>query len=139
MRKLLEHYRELISYGFWGVATTVVNYIVYFLCTRALDIDPVASNVAAWCAAVAFAYVVNKIFVFESRSWQRSVVFREVWQFVSARIVSGGLETLGMFVFVTLLQFHDGIVKVALSVLVVLANYVLSKCIVFRKSGDKRD
>lgn len=139
MRKLFERYRELISYGFWGAATTVVNYIVYFLCTRALAIDPVASNIAAWCAAVVFAYVVNKLFVFESRSWRRSVVFREVWQFVSARLLSGALETLGVFVFVTLLHFHDAVVKIALSVLVVLANYVLSKWIVFRKPKDGQD
>ena len=139
MRKLFERYRELISYGFWGAATTVVNYIVYFLCTRALAIDPVPSNIAAWCAAVVFAYVVNKLFVFESRSWRRSVVFREVWQFVSARLLSGALETLGVFVFVTLLHFHDAVVKIALSVLVVLANYVLSKWIVFRKPKDGQD
>ena len=133
MRKLLMQYRELISYGFWGVATTLVNYAVYFLCTRVLTLDPLAANVIAWAVSVAFAYVVNKLFVFSSKSWERSVVLREAWQFVSARLFSGVLETAGIFLFVTLLHFHDSVVKIIAGIVVILLNYVLSKWVVFRK------
>lgn len=133
MRKLLMQYRELISYGFWGVATTLVNYAVYFLCTRVLTLDPLAANVLAWAVSVAFAYVVNKLFVFSSKSWERPVVLREAWQFVSARLFSGVLETAGIFLFVTLLHFHDGVVKIIAGIVVILLNYVLSKWVVFRK------
>lgn len=137
MKEFFQKHRELIAYAFCGAATTAVNYAVYFPCTRLLLLDPLVSNVIAWVIAVAFAYLVNKLLVFESRSWSRSLVFREVWQFVSARIFSGVLETGILFVFVTLLHFHDGVVKVAAGVLVILINYFLSKFLIFRKPTPK--
>lgn len=137
MKKLLTKYWELIAYGFWGAATTVVNYAVYFLCTRLFHIDPLVSNALAWAVAVAFAYVVNKLFVFASRSWRRAIVFRELWQFVSARILSGALETLILFIFVNLLKYDDGIVKIIANILVIIINYFLSKFLIFRKSGPQ--
>lgn len=135
MKELWKKYRELITYGFCGAATTAVNYAVYFPCTRLLGIDPLISNGIAWTAAVAFAYLVNKLLVFESKSWNRSVVFREIWQFVSARVLSGVLETGILFLFVTLLHFDDGVIKIAAGVLVIIINYFLSKFLIFRRAS----
>ena len=131
MRKLLARYRELIAYGFWGVMTTLVNYAVYFLCTRLLGAGLLTGNILAWIVSVAFAFVVNKLLVFASR--RRDTVLRELWQFVSARLLSGVLETLLLTVFVRMLHYPDGPVKVVAGVLVILINYVLSKWIIFRK------
>lgn len=139
MKEFLQKHRELIAYGFCGAATTGVNYAVYFPCTRLLLLDPLVSNAIAWVVAVAFAYLVNKLLVFESRSWNRSLVFREAWQFVSARVFSGVLETGILFVFVTLLHFHDGVVKVIANVLVILINYFLSKFLIFRKPAPAEE
>lgn len=133
MKELFIKYKELIAYGFWGVATTVVNYIVYFLCTQALQINYLLSNAISWVAAVAFAFVTNKLFVFASKSWQWNTVFGELWKFVSARIFSGLLETAIMFLFVSLLHFPDGIIKVVTGILVILSNYVISKLFIFKK------
>ena len=74
MKKLLKKHKELISYVFWGAATTAVNYCVYFLCTQLLQIQYLISNVLSWVAAVAFAFVVNKLFVFASKSWKAGTV-----------------------------------------------------------------
>lgn len=139
LRGLLSKYKELISYVFWGAATTVVNYAVYFSCTRLLRIDPVGSNVIAWVVSVAFAFVVNKWLVFAARSLERAAVLRELWRFVSARVLSGGLETLLLFVFVSVLRCPDAAVKIAVSVLVVIMNYVLSKWIIFKKPSQPGD
>lgn len=133
MRGLFLRYRELISYIFWGGMTTAVNYAAYFLCTDLLHIHYLISNVIAWTAAVAFAFLVNKLLVFQSKSWARATVFRELWQFVSARLLSGVLETGILWIFVDLLHFSDGLVKIAASVLVVILNYALSKWIIFKK------
>ena len=133
IRQLLRKHRELIAYIFWGVATTVVNYIVYFLCTRALGIHYVASNVISWAVSVAFAFYVNKQFVFQSTGWQAKVVLGELWKFVSARILSGFLETGMLFVFVELLRCNDVVIKVLASILVVISNYVVSKLMIFTK------
>ena len=133
LKELLVKHREVISYGFWGVATTAVNYVVYFLCTQWLQINYLLSNIIAWVVAVAFAFFVNKAYVFASRSWKLNAVFGELWRFVFGRVLSGVMETLVMFVFVDLLRFHDGIIKIAVGVLVVVVNYVVSKLLVFRK------
>ena len=135
VKNLYLKYKELISYIFWGVATTVVNYVVYFLCTRLFQINYLASNVISWIAAVAFAFLVNKLFVFASTSWARKTVFAELWKFVSARILSGALETGILFVFVSLLHMPDGIVKIAAGVIVVILNYIISKLFIFRKKA----
>lgn len=133
MKKLLKKYKELISYVFWGAATTAVNYCVYFLCTQLLQIQYLISNVLSWVAAVAFAFVVNKLFVFASKSWKAGTVLPELWKFVSARILSGVMETGILFLFVELLKLPDGFVKVAAGVLVILLNYVISKWLIFKQ------
>lgn len=133
MKNLFMKYKELISYVFWGAATTAVNYCVYFLCTQLLKIQYLVSNVLSWVAAVAFAFVVNKLFVFASKSWKAGTVLPELWKFVSARILSGVLETGILFLFVSVLGLPDGPVKIAAGVLVILVNYVISKWLIFKK------
>ncbi|MFR3975443.1 MAG: GtrA family protein [Desulfovibrio sp.] len=126
-------YRDIISYLFWGVMTTVVNYAAYFVCTLWLHINYLISNVIAWVVAVIFAFVVNKVFVFRSLDWSSKVVFREAWQFTAARVFSGVLETGGLKVFVDWLHFNDAIVKIVAGFVVVVTNYALSKLVIFRK------
>lgn len=133
LKALFVKYKELISYGFWGVATTVVNYIVYFLCTQGMHADYLLSNVIAWMAAVVFAFLVNKVFVFGSGSWKWETLFGELWKFVSTRVLSGAMETLALFIFVDLLHFSDGIIKIIVGILVILLNYVVSKLLIFKK------
>ena len=133
IKKMFEKYKELISYVFWGGATTVVNYCVYFLCTKLLMVNYLVSNVLSWVAAVSFAFVVNKLFVFASKSWAVNIVFSELWKFVSARILSGVMETGILFLFVSLLKLPDAPVKIGASVLVIVINYVISKWLIFKK------
>ena len=66
---LLRKHRELVSYVFWGVMTTIVNYVVYFLLTEGLQVYYLTGNVIAWAISVLFAYFVNKLYVFQSRDW----------------------------------------------------------------------
>ena len=133
IRQLLHKYRELIAYVFWGAATTAVNYAVYFLCTRVLGIYHITGNIIAWAVSVAFAFYVNKLFVFRSASWKAAVVLGELWKFVSARILSGFLETGMLFLFVDILHFNDAVIKILASIIVVLLNYVISKLMIFTK------
>ena len=133
MKNWLTKHRELISYVFWGAATTVVNYIVYFAATELVHIYYVAANVAAWVLAVAFAFVVNKGLVFRSKSWAAKTVLPELWKFVSARALSGALETGILFLFVTVLQIPHQPVKLAAGIVVILLNYAVSKLLIFKK------
>ncbi len=126
-------HRSIIDYLFWGVVTTLVNYVAYFACRLCFGIDYLASNVIAWAVAVIFAFVVNKVFVFRSLDWSAKVAFRECWQFVVARLFSGVLETAILKVFVDWLGMSDAIVKIFSNIVVIIVNYVLSKLVIFRK------
>lgn len=130
---LLKKYREVIQYGFWGVMTTLVNYIVYFGCTKLAEVDYLISNVIAWCVAVIFAFVVNKVFVFRSKGWSGKALLWEFGSFVSARVLSGVMETGLLWLFVEQLHFSDSVIKIVAGVLVVIINYFFSKLIIFRK------
>ena len=133
LRTLLQKHREIVSYIFWGVMTTAVNYAAYFLLRNVFLVPLVAGNAAAWAVSVLFAYFVNKLFVFQSRDWAWRVALRELWQMVASRIFSLGLETGILWLFVEKLLLNEFIVKLAANVLVVIVNYVLSKFIIFNK------
>ena len=147
IRKLLN--RETILYLVFGVATTLVNYIVFFLCYEWIygrDNSPVA-NAIAFVAAVVFAFVVNKAFVFESKSWNVDALKREIPPFMAARIGSFLIEEAGLFLCedvmhlgnVTVMTIGDialtgvTVAKIGLSFVVVVVNYVFCKFFVFKK------
>ena len=133
MIALLKKHEEVVSYLFFGGLTTVVNYLVYLPCYNLLGFSGTVSNVIAWIAAVAFAYLTNKPFVFKSHDWSAKTVLPELTKFVGCRVGSGLLETAIIFVTVDLLGLNGNLIKVATSVLVVVLNYVASKLVVFRK------
>ena len=133
---LVRKHRELISYVFWGVMTTVVNYVSYTLLTEVMHIYYLTGTVIAWAVSVLFAYFVNKLFVFQSRDWAWRVALRELWQMVAARLFSLGLEMAIMWFFVDTLSCNHLLVKLAANVVVVIVNYVLSKFIIFKRKPD---
>lgn len=133
LRALLRAHRELVSYVFWGVMTTLVNYAAYFLLTRGLGVYYLTANVIAWAVSVLFAYFTNKLFVFRSTDWAWRVALRELWQMVASRLFSGALELGILWLFVDVLRLPDAPVKLLANVVVVVVNYVLSKWVVFKK------
>lgn len=135
IRSLLREHREIVSYVFWGGMTTLVNYTTYFLLTRQFDVYYAYANAIAWAVSVLFAYVTNKLFVFRSREWGWKAL-RELWQMVTARIFSGLLEMGALMLFVEVLHFPDGPVKIVVSVVVVIVNYVMSKWIIFKPNQN---
>ena len=150
IRTLLRRHREIVSYVFWGVMTTAVNYVTYLLLTGGLHVYYLTSNVIAWAVSVLFAYFVNKLFVFESRDWAWRVALRELWQMAASRLFTLGLEMGILWFFVDLLRWGDlavrlpadavlhgdAVVKLGANVVVVIVNYVLSKFIIFKKKAD---
>ena len=125
IKNLFIRYYDVLSYLFFGVLTTVVNYAVYLPCYNLLHWSATASNVVA--------YLTNKPFVFKSHDWSWGTVLPELTKFVGCRVGSGLLETGIIFLFVDLMHFDGNIFKLLTSVLVVVANYFASKFLVFRK------
>lgn len=145
MKKLIHKLlnRETITYLIFGVLTTLVNYVVFWLCDKAMGERWVLlTNAIAFAAAVAFAYVTNKLFVFQSRSWSPKVVWKELILFIGARLFSFGLEELGLLLARDVLQAGQYsflgfsgmmISKVLLSVITVILNYFFSKFMIFKQ------
>lgn len=120
--------KELFWYVVFGILTTVVNILVYFVFTR-LGVNYLISNVLAWFFSVLFAYVTNRRWVFESKS---SNILKECGLFFSGRIFSGVVDTGLMWLFIDVLAIGDLISKIVIQIVVVVLNYVISKWVVFK-------
>ena len=149
MKKLIKAFlnKETILYLVFGVLTTAVSFVTLKLFDVALGKELyLVSNSLSWILSVAFAYVTNKLFVFESKSWKRNVLKKEIPSFLSARIASYFIEQGGLWLMMDVLLFKDKVfdfivirlsglmtAKLVLAVVVVIVNYVLSKVLIFKK------
>ena len=133
IRDLVIKYWDIVSYLFFGVCTTIVNYLIYIPCYNFWGMSATVSNMIAWVVAVAFAYLTNKPFVFKSYDWSAKTVVPELTKFIGCRIGSGAAETLILFLAVDLLGWNGNIWKLVTQVMVVILNYIGSKLLVFRK------
>ena len=147
IKELIIRYKELITYVIFGGLTTLVNLIVFKLCGMALgDERYLISNTIAWVAAVIFAFITNKLWVFESKSLSGKVLLKEIPSFFAARVLSFLIEEAGLFMFVDLLGFSEYtlkilsieisgemVAKLILAVVVVIFNYFSSKLVIFKK------
>ena len=146
IKELWLKYKEVILYLVFGVLTTIVSWGSYALFEMSLGtfitdtiILSSVANVLSWIVAVLFAFITNKLWVFESKSSKGIVVIKELGTFVGSRLLTGVLEWVGvpLLMLIGLDQDIFGIegmlAKVLISVIVVILNYVLSKLLVFRK------
>ncbi|MGN1373910.1 MAG: GtrA family protein [Bacilli bacterium] len=137
MKELFNKYKEIIMYLIFGVLTTVISLIVYYALTYTIlnpnnSIYLQIANILSWIAGVLFAYFTNRKYVFESKNENK---LKEFISFVGARVTTLILDMIIMGVGVTFLHINDKILKLISQVLVVIANYVLSKLIIFKKSN----
>lgn len=133
IRSFLVKYTEELNYLFFGVLTTLVNFVIYFPLHEILNISAAVSNVIAWAVAVVFAYFTNKRYVFQSKDWNKQTIITEMWKFVACRIGSGLVETLFLLVTVDVLHFNGTWMKILICIVVVILNYISSKLLVFKK------
>ncbi len=132
---LYKKYKEIINYLIVGGFTTIVSMGIFYGSTLTFlngndAIELQIANVLAWIGSVTFAYITNRIFVFESKNPN---IFKEVVSFVSSRVVTLLMDMGTMFVLSTLLHINYNFSKIVASVLVVVGNYVISKIFVFKK------
>lgn len=125
----MEIKKELLSYVVFGVLTTIVNFVVYLFFTRICGVNYIISNIISWFLSVLFAYITNRIWVFESSN---ANIIKEGVVFFVGRLFSGILDTGLMILFIDILTVGDLIAKVIVQVVVVIFNYVYSKWIVFK-------
>jgi len=152
LKEFIVKYREIISYFFWGVMTTIVSWVSYSIFAlifqsqvstiqlfhMQISMVVLIANILSWICAISFAFVVNKLWVFQSKSWKRNVWIPELWKFLSARIITGILEIVvvpllvGVGLDQTIFGVEGMVAKVFVSVAVILLNYVFSKLFIFK-------
>lgn len=130
---LIEKYKDIIPYAIFGVLTTIVNMVVYWLAAHPLGLSVMVSTVIAWIAAVLFAYVTNRKWVFHSQVQGTKEIVQELVSFFACRLATGVVDWACMFIFVDLLHFNDVIIKAAANVLVIILNYIASKLVIFKQ------
>ena len=136
---LYKKYEEIINYLIVGVLTTIVSLVVKWgLLFTVLDpknsVQLQVAVVISWIAAVVFAYITNRIFVFKSKSKK---ILKEITSFFGARLLTLGLEMLIMWFFVTFLKLNSDLWvlmwTMVAQILVIIFNYIFSKLFVFKK------
>ncbi len=130
----LKKHKEAISYLFFGVVTTVVNFVLYYVLLY-LGMHYLWAQAISWIGAVLVAYITNKLWVFESRVTGLLPILREMASFILSRLFSFGVETLLLFLMVDVAAISEGIAKIPVAVITVVLNYVTGKLMVFRKKG----
>ena len=143
--------KETILYLVCGVLTTVVSFVTLKLATMLLGEKLyLLSNSISWVIAVAFAYVTNKLLVFESKSWKTDVLKKEIPAFFFSRIASYFIEQGILWLCMSPLKFEGRVfdfrvfslsglmvAKCVAGVVVIIVNYVLSKFLIFRKDREQ--
>ena len=133
VKALLRKYRSLLLYGLFGVLTTLVNLLSFRAAEVWLHLPTVPATCLAWVLSVAFAYVTNRRWVFESREHSLRGILREIGSFTACRLMSGLMDVGIMYVCVDLLKLNSLLIKLLSNVLVVIVNYIASKLLVFRR------
>ncbi len=124
--------KETIIYIVFGVLTTAVDYISFTALYYGLQMNEIVGNTIAWAFAVAFAYITNKLFVFESKSFALKTLAKELPSFILARVLSL-LVTNAFLIFAKYISMNMLLAKAIVSVAVIVINYVFSKLFIFKK------
>ena len=139
IKQLLKKYKSFIMYVVFGVLTTAVNLISYYLCFNIVHIPNVPSTIIAWVLAVAFAFVTNKLWVFDSKVFDKKTLCHEIPTFLGARIGTGILDIGIMYLAVDILNWNSTVWKLISNIIVIVLNYVASKLVIFKKKQVEDD
>ena len=138
MKNLLMKYKSFILYAVFGVCTTLINWGAYYLCYSVINIPNVPSTIIAWIVAVAFAFITNKIWVFDSKSFEGKTLLYEIWTFIAARLATGALDVVVMYFAVDVFAMNSTVWKLISNIIVIVLNYILSKLVIFRKGNSDK-
>ena len=161
-KELFTRYREIIMYVIFGALTTLVSIVTYFIIrcifpseesvptflkwTYRLnfsggDSSTVLPNIISWIASVTFAYITNRIWVFQSKVKGFAKNTLQALSFYAARLFTLFVDLIIMFLLVNLPGIENGLyefcAKVFSNIVVLVLNYVFSKVFVFRKEKKK--
>lgn len=128
-----KQYKGLFFYLIFGVLTTIINIGSYHICYEVWGISNISSNIIAWLLAITVAYITNKRWVFDSKSFALKILVPELWKFFGCRLATGSMDLVIMWLGVDIFHGPATVLKIGSNVLVILLNYVFSKLVIFKK------
>lgn len=137
IKELLIKNKEIILYLIFGVLTTVVSIVTFWLFCK-FGVNELISNIISWIISVTFAFITNKIWVFEAKTNTKGKFLTQMFLFYSSRVVTLLVEEAIIAIFVTWLKMDSLLIKIIAQVIIIVLNYILSKIIVFRKEKTKK-
>lgn len=133
MQELIIKNKEIIKYLIFGILTTLVNILCFYILDK-LNIDIYINNTISWIVSVIFAFITNKLYVFESKSLDIKTIFKEGTSFLGARIFSYFVDMGTIYLLFDGLRINKLISKIVSNIIVIIINYIFSKFI-FKKKG----
>ncbi|RHW37258.1 GtrA family protein [Neobacillus notoginsengisoli] len=133
----MDRIREVFSYLFFGALTTIVNLAVYYILANPFQVDYRISTIIAWVLAVVFAYITNKLFVFNSKAAGARGIMKEMGSFFLFRLLSLLIDITGMILLVELVKVDDFLSKLITNIAVIIFNYIASKRYIFKHVREK--
>lgn len=130
---MYKKYEEGINYLIFGFLAFVLNYVLYYLFDEVVDLHYLVATALSWLLTVVFAYWTNRTFVFKSKNQGWKALWEEFISFVGARVATGVLEMVLMYVMVDCAGLNELISKFVCQVIVIAANYFLSKLWIFKE------
>ena len=131
--KLFRQYKEIILYLFFGVCTTLVSIVVFWYFSGVVGLNEHPANIISWIIAVMFAFLTNRIWVFNSPTKTIKEFIKQMLSFYAGRLFTLLLEEIILLVFVTVMNLNEMAVKILAQFVVIILNYVISRLFIFGK------
>ena len=138
MKQFYAKYKEYINYLIFGVGTMIVSQGTYALFAKVFGWEIAVANAGSWILAVAFAYITNRLWVFEDKASGAKGITIEVLKFAVGRLATYFIETLIIEVTVRVFNWNELLMKLVAGIIATILNYFISKFIVFRKSKTEK-
>ena len=136
LKKLADLYishQEVMRYLIFGGLTTAVNILIYAICYYVFHIENGISNVIAWILSATFAYITNKIYVFDSKVKTKHDLFKEIVYFYGCRLLTLAVDQGIMILTVDKLGWNALLMKIIANIIVIILNFIFSKLLIFKK------
>lgn len=140
IKRIINKHKEFISYGIFGVLTTLLNFLMFYILLK-IGIKYYIANIITLITIKALAYILNKIFVFKTKCKNKKKLFKEIFKYTISRLFTMILDYFGLILFVEVFNMNELLGKVIILILVVIINYFLCKLFVYKKEvvKDEKD
>lgn len=128
----MKNKKEMVNYLVFGVLTTAVNIVCFWILDKWFGMDYKIATTIAWVLSVVFAFVTNKLYVFNSQHSEVSAVLREFISFIFFRLLSYLLDLATMIILIEILKADSMVAKIIANIFVVIFNYFASKYFIFK-------